>query len=98
MADYRLTQQAANDLEEVFDYSIEQFGVLRAERYKVELGRCLDRIARDPRLGRPVGGRTRQFFRYECLRHVVFFTPMPTEILVVRILHGAMDPERHLPD
>ncbi len=98
MSDYRLTQRAAMDLEELFEYSIERFGLTRTERYKAELGRCLDRIAFDPRIGWPVGGRTRPFFRYECLRHVVFFTLMPNGVLVIRILHGAMAPERHLPD
>ena len=40
MADYRLSDRPYDDIEAIFLYSIETFGLDRAERYKAELERC----------------------------------------------------------
>lgn len=97
MAKARLAEEADSDLDGIFRYSIETFGLAQAERYKQALGACLARLAQDPRLGRPVEGRTRTFFQYRCQRHVIFYVKDGDGIFVVRVLHTAMDFVRHLP-
>ena len=34
--------------------------------------------------------------RYEHVSHAVYFRPTSSGILVLRVLHGAMDPGRHI--
>ena len=97
MADYRLAPRAAIDLEAILEYSIENFGLSRAEQYRSELAECLRQVAADPRLGRTFGARRRVFYRYNCRRHAIFFTIEPDAIFVVRVLHASMDFKRHLP-
>ena len=97
MADVRFTEQAIADLEDIFVYTIETFGELQAERYKASLERVCRRIADDPRLGRPIAGASRSFFHYPCESHIVFYMKQSDGVLIVRILHAAMDFVRHLP-
>jgi toxin ParE1/3/4 len=97
MAEFRLSKRASLDPEDILYFSIERFGIERAEQYKVGLGRCLSRLADDPRLGRQLTGRGRAYLRYNCQRHVIFFSLTDYGILIVRVLHGAMDHKRHLP-
>jgi toxin ParE1/3/4 len=97
MARFRLSERATLDIEAILVFSIQQFGVERAELYKTALGDCMRRVANDPRQGRQLTGRAKNYLRYLCQRHVIFFSLEPDGILVVRILHSAMDHKRHLP-
>lgn len=97
MAKFRLSEQAIDDLEDIFVYTIESFGLSQAEKYKAELEAGLQRVTDDPRLGRAWVGRTRTFHQYSCGQHAIFFAKDSTGILVVRILHLARDFARHLP-
>ena len=71
MAKVRLSEQAADDLEEIFVYTIETFGLAQAERYKSALDAGLQRLADDRRLGKPITGGTRTFYHYTCERHAL---------------------------
>ena len=97
MVRFRLSEQAVNDLEEIFVYTIETFGLLQAEKYKTALEAGLTRIAADPRKGVPWAGRSRMFFQYSCESHAIFFAKEGSTIFVVRILHLSRDFARHLP-
>ena len=97
MASHRLAELAVADLQGIFAYPIENFVIERAERYKNNLVLCIEGVAADPRLGRPVVGRTRVFYRYNCQKHIVYFSKETDGLLVVRVLHRAMEFKRHLP-
>ena len=88
--------EATADLDDIFRYSIETFGLDRAERYRSALQECLERVAHTSMLGRTVAGKKRTFFRYNCLGHGIFYTTDGDSIFVVRVLHLAMDFKRHL--
>ena len=98
MARYSLSREAEADLDDIFRYSIETFGLTRAERYYLALEECLQRVAETPALGRAVAGRSRTFFQYNCMRHAIFYAIADEGVFVVRVLHLAMDLKRHLPD
>ncbi len=98
MPEVRLSRRAEMDLEGAFIYSIENFGETVAEVYRRDLEGCFARIGEDPRIGRPVAGRTRSFFRVNCREHAIFFERTDEgNVIVVRVLHAAMDFKRHLP-
>jgi toxin ParE1/3/4 len=96
MAEYRLSNLAILDIEDILHWSIESFGLDRAERYKDDLGRCMQRVADDPRMGRIVEGSD-VYLRYSCGQHVVFFSLGKDEVFVVRVLHARRDFKQHLP-
>lgn len=97
MARVHFSELAITDLEDIFFYTIETFGELQASRYKSLLETGCERLSSDPRLGRALIGRTQTFYHYPCERHVIFYTMQNDGILVVRVLHAAMDFVRHLP-
>jgi|LNFM01.1.fsa_nt_gb toxin ParE1/3/4 len=98
MAEVRLSRRAAIDLEGLYIYSIENFGEAVTQAYRQDLEASFARLGDDPRIGRPLAGRTRTFFRLNCREHAIFFERTDEgDVIVVRVLHAAMDFKRHLP-
>ena len=52
MAEYRLSNQAKADLNEIADYTIETFGIEQARRYRDGLETCFQTLADKPMVGR----------------------------------------------
>jgi toxin ParE1/3/4 len=97
VAEYSLSNQAADDLDQIFRYTIETFGLAQAERYYRTLVECLERAARQPRRGRAIAGRGRVFYQHNCRRHGIFYSIGDRGIFVARVLHLAMEFRKHLP-
>lgn len=98
MAEYALTNRAAQDLTEIYHFSVQQFGARVAGTYLNSLDLRFSQLAEQPKLGRPVPQFRPGYFRNMCLRHAIFYTQTPDGILVVRVLHQRMDFSRHLRD
>ena len=90
MTDYRLSHRAAADLEAIADYTIEEFGVAQARRYRDSLRLCFERLSENPRMGRRAEQLSPGLRRFEHRSHVVFYTRSHNEIYIVRILHARM--------
>lgn len=95
MKPYRLTLVADNDIIKIAAYGIKRFGVVQAERYQQELERIFRLICDFPRMGRTLEHHPerRRFYHG---RHVIIYSTDKDGILIERILHGAMDIDRHL--
>ena len=97
MADWQLSAAANADIEEIARYTAAKFGERQARKYTGEIRRAVQ-IAADFRfLARPhttEAGASYQ--RYNIGRHAIFYRETEQGIYVLRILHGAMDFDRHL--
>jgi toxin ParE1/3/4 len=87
---------AESDLIGIWQYSSEEWGEAQADKYLDELDSGIRALAGNPELG-----IRRDYVRdgYRVLfvgSHAVYYTVTSTTIHVIRILHGRMDPERHL--
>jgi toxin ParE1/3/4 len=83
-------------MDDIGAYTRDRWGPAQAVRYLTDLDACFSRVARDADLGRPYPPRPR-YRRIRQGKHVVFFLREPTgDVLIVRILHQRMLPERHL--
>jgi toxin ParE1/3/4 len=100
---YRLTPLARRDLRSIFAYTADRFGDRQADAYRVLLNQALERIGADPQGGgskpRPeLGDDVRSVSlgtfarRRRSARHVVFYRPADEGLVVLRVLHDAMDP------
>ena len=96
MAQIELTRDAERDLIDIYLYGIEQFGQAQAERYAIALNTRIDFIAENPSMGSDYSTVREGLRRYEHVSHAVYYRPTPDGILVLRVLHGAMDPGRHI--
>jgi toxin ParE1/3/4 len=95
-ARYYLYPRARTDLDQVWSYSVKNWGDERAELYLRELQKALEMLAAHPRLGRACDDIRPGYFKMPVGSHVVFYKLGQARIDVVRILHGRMDFDRHL--
>jgi len=96
MASYRLRALARDDLEAIWDYTVEQWGIKQAERYLDILFGCFDDLAANPQLGRPRDDVKPGYRSFPQGRHVVFYVIEPSGIEIIGIVHQRADVDRHL--
>lgn len=90
------TRDAERDLINVFLYGIEHFGAGQAERYLNSINAKIQMAAEHPDFGADYGVVITGVRRYESVSHAIYYRPTQSGILVLRVLHGRMDPARHL--
>ena len=97
MSQVFFSQAAISDIEQIWDYTHDRWGVDQAERYTKELRAGCQDLALGRKFGRPVVGKV-GYLRMAIGRHVVFFKEQGSGIKVIRILHQRMDVESRLGD
>jgi len=90
-----ISQQAENDLEEIFDYTKDKHGIDQAFTYVSSFDDMFESIADYPEMG-----RDRREIRTELRSaikdyHVVFYRVLIDRIRIVRVLHNARDVPRN---
>ena len=91
-----LSRKAQADLDDIRDYSVEQFGRMRAAAYLDAIEQTFRRIIDHPEIGTmrsDLGGRLRSL---PCGSHRVYYDLLDEVAVVRRVLHKAMDVERYL--
>ncbi|WP_432221297.1 type II toxin-antitoxin system RelE/ParE family toxin [Flavobacterium sp. TMP13] len=92
MAKYYLTNKAVNDLSDIWDYTIETWSEMQAEKYYNLLLATCDDLANNPELGRNYDIITKGILGFKSGEHIIFYSIISkSEIEVERILHGMMD-------
>ena len=98
MRDIALSAAAETDLRSIWRFSLENWGEAQADLYLDELDKGMRRCGEDPDSGKR-RDFIREGYRSALIRkHVVFYTFDEDRVLIQRVLHGSMDPGRHLPD
>ena len=96
MAKYRLSRRADNDLAEIADYSIGEFGIEQARRYRDALEACFLVPADNPLIGHSAEQFAPRLRQFDHASHIVFYLPDDVDLLIVRILHEHADIPSHL--
>jgi toxin ParE1/3/4 len=92
-----LSPRAQADLDEIWDYTVDRWGLDQAETYTRQLWKDIAIVANRPSLGRECNEVRQDYRMYPSGSHVLFYRQTPDGIDVVRILHERMDYERHIP-
>ncbi|WP_162419584.1 type II toxin-antitoxin system RelE/ParE family toxin [Cyclobacterium roseum] len=97
MAEYKLTNKAVDDLNEIWDYTADEWSEEQADKYyNMLLNSCQD-IANNPGLGKNYDGITTDLFGLKANQHIIFYRKTNTiQIEITRILHGRMDLKNRL--
>ncbi len=95
-AEYRLAPEAKRDLEAIWLYTLEEWGLEQANRYTDELTDVFAQLAVRPQLGTACDHIRTGYSRSRVGRHVVYYRMTEYGIAVIRILHDRMLPTRHL--
>jgi len=94
MARARFSNRAKADLLEIGAYTLRTWGEVQAAHYLDGLEQCAKMLARHPALGRSCAWIRSNLFRFEKGKHVFFYRKEGSGILVSRILHQSMMPDR----
>ena len=87
---------AEEDLESIYDYSYEEFGVNRAIEYIHDLNNTFIKLANNPELARKCNYIKSDLLTYKIASHIIFFKVTKARLSIIRILHKSMDYPRHL--
>src|ERR1700760_4256461 len=95
MYKYRLSKRADSDIAAIADYTIRQFGIKQARRYRDGFEKIFRKIAEYPNSGRSAGHLAPKLRRMNFESHVIFFLHDETGVLIVRILHQSIAFKHH---
>jgi toxin ParE1/3/4 len=95
LADVVFSPRAESDLLGIGEYTLRTWGPAQADLYLTEISGWCQRLAQNPSLGRACDGIRPGLRRSEQGKHVIFYRERVHGILVSRILHRSMQPERH---
>ena len=98
MARFRFSRRAEADLLSIGEYSLRTWGKTQAAHYIGELQICCQTLADNPALGRLCDDVRPGLHRLEHAKHAVFYRQERGGILVSRILHQRMLPDRYAID
>lgn len=93
MSKYRLTNKAATDLSDIWNYTLETWSERQANLYYEMLITSFQEIAENPASGRLYKEINDDLFGYIANRHVIFYRTIPDDdaVEIIRILHRSMD-------
>ena len=77
---FRLRPKADKDLENIHDYSFQEFGNARADQYIRDLDAAFHKLAGEPSLGNNYNHVRSDLMAYRVVSHVVFFKPLPPKL------------------
>jgi toxin ParE1/3/4 len=85
-----------SDLIAIWRYSFEQWNAVQADNYLDELDSGIRQLADNPEMGAE-RDYVREGYRVLFINsHAVYYTVTSSAIHIVRVLHGRMDPGKHL--
>jgi toxin ParE1/3/4 len=96
MRKVRLHARAESDLIDIWVYSFEEWDDVQADKYLDELNAAINSLAGNPHLGVRRDNVREGYRALFVNRHAIYYRLSTTAVDVVRVLHGQMDPARHL--
>jgi len=88
---FRLSKPAEKDLEDIFDYSLNTFGLDQTLKYISSLELIFNKLAINPSIGRTRNEIKTELLSFNYKSHVVFYRVKLNQIIVIRILHSIRD-------
>ena len=88
---YILSERADEDLEEIFEFTLNKFGFQQAEKYLFELENVFETLYKNPSLGKKRNEIKNGLLSFPKDNHIVFYRILKNRIWIVRVLHGSRD-------
>ena len=96
--DYKISQEAAHDLEKIWLYTIENCSIEQDERYLNLIFNEIEYLCSNPSSGIDFGFIRKGYFKAKVKSHFIFYkiNGKEDQLEVIRILHQVMDIENHI--
>jgi len=91
-----ISNRAEADLREIWRWSYIRFGEIQADRYLDDLDTGMRLCGSEPKNGKQREALRAGYRSVLVGKHLVFYTFTDSSVLVQRVLHGSMDPDRHV--
>jgi len=98
MSHYYLTNAAENDLREIIEYTLNEWGIEQVFTYRDQLESRLAMLAKFPEIGRANINLPSHIYYVIEGQHYVFYRIVDDGIEILRLLHGRMDIFQHISD
>ena len=96
MGQYKLTQDADRDVAQIYQDGSDMFGAIQAEKYARDMAKRFSFLAEKKIQGADCSHVVPQLRRADYVSHAIYYRHTDYGVLILRILHGRMDPGRHL--
>lgn len=93
---YELSQEADNDLQEIYDYTVEKFGADQAVDYLTGLDETFNQLCTHPHAGRIRNEIKKGLRSISYVSHTVFYRIIEKRIRIIRVLHASRDIQKFL--
>jgi len=91
MLELIISPKAVIDLEQIYEFTLQTWGIDQADKYQDELFTAMLLISKNPRIGSQYYFKEGNYRKMNINRHILFYKQTKKECLVVRILHERMD-------
>lgn len=88
---YILSEIADKDLEDIFDYTFDEFGFDQAEKYLLEIEEIFQNLIVNPQIGKNRDEIKQGLYSFPKDNHIIFYRILDNHIRIVRVLHGSRD-------
>lgn len=92
---YVLSKIGDKDLEDIFDYTSDEFGFEQAEKYLLEIEEIFQNLILNPQLGEKRDEIKKDLYSFPKDNYVIFYKILNKSIRIVRVLHGSRDVSKH---
>ncbi len=97
MAEFKLTNQAVEDLSKIWNYTFEVWSERQADKYYESLISNCQEIADNQNLGKNYDGITQKLLGIKANRHIIFYRTVNENFVeITRILHERMDLKKRI--
>jgi len=88
---YILSEIADKDLEDIFDYTLDEFGFDQAEKYLLEIEEIFQNLIVNPQIGKKRDEIKQGLYSFPKDNHIIFYRILDNHIRIVRVLHVSRD-------
>ena len=96
MRNLEYTASAEADLAGIVRTTIDSWGAAQAAQYLDGLEQLTGRLLEHPALGAACGDIAGGLRAFPYQSHIVYYRAEPERLVVIRVLHRRMDPQRHI--
>jgi toxin ParE1/3/4 len=90
---YVISPEAQIDLQDIFDFTVVEWGEVQAEKYLYELYSVFERLVTFPMMGRARPKLVEDLRSFPLGAHIIFYLIWEDQIAIARVLHASRDVE-----
>ena len=90
--------QAGNDLESIWDYTVDTWSLRQADKYYNDLVEAFEFLCENPTAGKSAEHLRKGYRYFKVNSHLIYYVISDTELDIIRILHAQMDIPNRLVD